>query len=337
MALLSRIVWPVWNAGERRLRAGPRLAMHGALIVGAYFVVFGLIAPLLGRGIGVFASLFALLMAIVVALTIACARWIDRRPIAELGIAGRPGYLVDVAFGVALGGACMGAIALFEIEMGWARYAPRYASAADAAGAVGAFGSSLTVWISVAVIEELQFRGYPLINLSEGLGAMRRRRDVAAAIAVVVTSLVFGVAHGANPGASPAAVALVGFGGILLAVGLVVQGDLAIPIGLHLGWNFFQNLFGMQVSGQTWLEDASLLRRQELGPDVATGGAFGPEAGLEGLAAMVLGIVLTLAWVGLRARRLEVHERFVRPYAERAGGARSASVGRSEVDAPAGP
>jgi uncharacterized protein len=42
---------------------------------------------------------------------------------------------------------------------------------------------------------------------------------------------------------------------------------------------------------------------------VRTGGDFGPEAGLIGLAAIVLGCGLTLLWVKWRYKRIELFER----------------------------
>ena len=168
------------------------------------------------------------------------------------------------------------------------------------------------MFIAVAIIEEVIFRGYPLHNVCEGLKARGASRGARAAIATLLTSLAFGVAHAANPNASAMAVLFIAFGGIFLASGLLFSGDLAIPIGAHLGWNFFQNCFGMQVSGQQF-EAATLFRRDELGPDFATGGAFGPEAGLEGLCAMALGTILTLCWIRVRTGSLVLHPRFDSP------------------------
>lgn len=315
MDVLARIATPVWNAEERRPRALVRLAIFAVMVVVAMIAV-GAVRVFVG---GSLASLFALQAVLVVAVSVVAARWVDRRPFSELGLAPRRGYVLDLAFGVVLGAVCMGAIAGVESALGWGRYELRSLASSELSGALPEWGAAITLFVAVAVLEELTFRGYPLVNISEGLPGFGARRDVAVTVAVVLTSLAFGVAHAGNPGASEIAVAYVAFGGMFLAVGLVLQGDLAIPIGAHFGWNFFQSLLGMQVSGQSF-GDAALLRRDELGPDVATGGAFGPEAGLEGLGAMVLGIVLTLAWVRARQGALRVHERFLvtrRPRAPR--------------------
>lgn len=309
MSLVARMLWPIWNAEERRPRALVRLAIY-VVLVALVMLASSFVASFFGRGVGAMSVYFGVQALGVLGVTTLCARAIDRRPLASVGLMPRRGYLLDLSFGVLLGGICMGAIALFELALGWARFAPRFAETAALEGALPAFGSSLTVFVSVALIEELTFRGYALPNLREMLPA-RLPPDQAVTLAVVLSSLAFGLAHAANPHASAMATAYVAFGGAFLALGLVVQGDLAIPIGAHFGWNFFQNLFGMQVSGQTWLDGASLLQRVELGPDVATGGAFGPEAGLEGLAAMVLGIALTLGWLRARGGPLRIHPSLV--------------------------
>jgi CRISPR/Cas system-associated protein Csm6 len=61
-------------------------------------------------------------------------------------------------------------------------------------------------------------------------------------------------------------------------------------MGMHLGWNFFEGVgFGFHVSG---LDIYPLTRIQIHGPDLWTGGAFGPEAGLIVLPALILGALL---------------------------------------------
>jgi hypothetical protein len=66
---------------------------------------------------------------------------------------------------------------------------------------------------------------------------------------------------------------------------------------LHLSWNFFQgNVYGFPVSG--WKEAmGSLLQVAQSGPEWMTGGAFGPEAGLLGAAAMLCGIAATVIYL----------------------------------------
>lgn len=295
-----------WNAGERRLRLGFRLAIFAAALV-AVFMFVGLLAR--GRSLESITAVFMLQMALVLTVSGIQVRAVDRRPLSDLGLTPRPGYVLDLAFGVVLGAVCMATIAALEIALGWGAYTPRHEDRAELFSSASSYGSVILIFTAVAIIEEVIFRGYPLHNLCEGMRVPPARRGFTAAIATVFTSIVFGVAHAGNPHVSELAVAFIAFGGIFLAVGLLFSGDLAIPIGAHFGWNFFQNFFGMQVSGQQF-EGAAFFRRDELGPDMMTGGAFGPEAGIEGLFGMVLGTILTLSWLRLRSGSLRLHPRF---------------------------
>jgi hypothetical protein len=63
-----------------------------------------------------------------------------------------------------------------------------------------------------------------------------------------------------------------------------------------MSWNFFQgSVFGFPVSGVS--SAASFIGIHQAGPELFTGGAFGPEAGLVGLVALALGSVLIVLWL----------------------------------------
>jgi membrane protease YdiL (CAAX protease family) len=312
---LARAASLVWSPEERRLRALLRIALYVMLMAVAiggagWLTPWQWVDPLAALAI-----FFGLQMLFVLALTWFAARAIDRRRFVDLGLAPRSGYVSDVVFGVAAGGGCMGAIAVVEQMTGWAVYDARVADAGAIVDALSAIGTSFSIFVAVAVIEELTFRGYAITNLGEGLARRGAGgpHPVAAGGALVLSSIAFGVAHAENPSASWVSIAYIAFGGVFLGTSYLLRGDLAMPIGLHLGWNFFQNLLGMPVSGRGEFAGAALLSRLETGPDVATGGAFGPEAGLTGLCAMALGIAMTLGWVRVRAGRLAIDPRLGRP------------------------
>jgi hypothetical protein len=126
--------------------------------------------------------------------------------------------------------------------------------------------------------EELLTRGYWLQNLSAGLSQ---------SLGVLLSSAVFALAHWFNPNLNWQALLGLFLAGLFLAYGYLRTRQLWLPIGLHLGWNFFEGtLFGFPVSGQYQYQ---LIRQTVTGPDLITGGSFGPEAGLVLLPVLVLG------------------------------------------------
>ncbi|MFD3744998.1 CPBP family intramembrane glutamic endopeptidase [Nocardia sp. NPDC058633] len=162
--------------------------------------------------------------------------------------------------------------------------------------ASGSFWACLGVagsMASVAVTEELLFRGVVYRILEERTGAI---------IAIAVSSLLFGLTHLLNPNATlwgTAAIAVEG--GALLAIAYAVTRSLWLPIGLHFAWNFTESgVFGTAVSGAHG--EPGLLRTVLSGPDVLTGGTFGPEASLFALLCCLVPAVWLLRGTKLVAR-----------------------------------
>ncbi|HBR33767.1 MAG TPA: CPBP family intramembrane metalloprotease domain-containing protein, partial [Firmicutes bacterium] len=81
--------------------------------------------------------------------------------------------------------------------------------------------------------------------------------------------------------------------GVLFALAYIVTGALYLPLALHFSWNFFQSFFGFAVSGFAF---PSIFQLEVTGPELWTGGAFGPEAGCSGLFLLVLAIGATLLY-----------------------------------------
>jgi uncharacterized protein len=124
-------------------------------------------------------------------------------------------------------------------------------------------------------------------------------------LATVLSSVVFGFAHANNDGASTISTINVALAGVMLALGLLWTAELALPIGLHLSWNFCQgNLFGFPVSGNH--VEPRIIAVRQLGEPWLTGGEFGPEAGVVGVVAMMIGVGLMAAWVRLSRGSLEL-------------------------------
>jgi hypothetical protein len=122
----------------------------------------------------------------------------------------------------------------------------------------------------------------------------------------LISSSVFGLLHAANPNSSWISTLNLILSGLFLGLGFVLTGELAIPIGLHITWNFFQgNVFGFPVSGSK--SGTSIISILQGGPDLLTGGAFGPEAGLVGIFAFLVGSILTVLYVRKTRGEVRMH------------------------------
>jgi membrane protease YdiL (CAAX protease family) len=189
--------------------------------------------------------------------------------------------LKDVLAGFGIGFLVMGLVYLFELSMGWVIF-NGFAWTRDPIRTV----ISQTLFFLVAYIlvgwnEELLSRGYHLQNIASGLDMKW---------ALIITSVLFSLLHSANPYASWISFIGIFLAGIFLGYGYLRTRQLWLSIGLHIGWNFFEGVvFGFPVSGTT---NYTLIDTTVNGPDLWTGGQFGPEAGLVVLPALLLGFFL---------------------------------------------
>jgi uncharacterized protein len=234
-------------------------------------------------------------------------RFLDRRPFADFGFHLGGGWWLDLLFGMVLGALLMSAVFLVELGFGWISVNGAFRSLVPGTPFALALLLPTTIFVCVGVYEELLSRGYQLRNAAEGLNLPFVGPRNAVIVAWVLSSAFFGFLHIDNPNATLYSTINVALAGLMLGFGYVLTGELAIPIGLHITWNFFQgSVFGFPVSG---LEPvgATFLSTQQGGPALWTGGPFGPEAGLLGPAAMILGGLLMALWVRLRSGKLSIH------------------------------
>ena len=274
---------------EKRLRSGWRILAHLILLL---IISFFLAGPLLA-----FASLspvFAFLgdefLISVLAFTASiylARRWFDRRSFRGLGLQWDADATRDLLFGIFMPALLMALVFLAEWAFGWLTF-EGFAWQVDGFNPA-AIGYWAAAFIMVGWYEELLTRGYWLQNLAEGLGMP---------LAVLISSAVFSLLHLINPSASIASVLGIFCGGLFLAYAYLRTGRLWLPIGLHIGWNFFQGpVFGFPVSG---LASTRLLVHSNNGPLLITGGSFGPEAGLIILPTLALGAYLIYVYTQQR-------------------------------------
>ncbi|MGF1505827.1 MAG: lysostaphin resistance A-like protein, partial [Anaerolineae bacterium] len=217
-------------------------------------------------------------------------------------------WWIDLGFGLLLGAVLMAGIFLIELAAGWVTVTGTFVAAEG--NAIVGIVAVLIAFLCVGFYEEVLSRGYHLVNLAEGFSGLGKAPAIA--LATLLSSALFGVLHATNPNASALSTFNIFLAGFMLAAGMLLTGKLAIPIGLHITWNFFQGaVFGFPVSGLSPV--ATVVAVEQGGPALLTGGAFGPEAGLIGVAAMAVGIALTVGYVRLRYGSVDLHGPLVEP------------------------
>lgn len=159
-----------------------------------------------------------------------------------------------------------------------------------------ALGLGFGVFVLVALWEENLFRGFIFQRFVEGLGVWP---------AQVILALFFGFSHWGNPGMQGATKAWatlnIALAAVLMGLAYLRTRSLALPVGIHLGWNWTQgNVLGFGVSGTTnqhgWIRPVFQGK-----PDWVSGGAFGLEASIFGALAVLLAIFLIWKWKGSAA------------------------------------
>jgi membrane protease YdiL (CAAX protease family) len=275
-SLLARIFL---SPEEERLRAGWRLTAHFVLLG---FIILGLTIPvsiasqaLQGMSPTLTGGVFA---ALAMTISVYLARgWFDKRTFKQLGAAWSRQSGAALLQGVGIGGAIMALIFLVEWGAGWLKI-----EGVGWAAMEGMITGEIVEWLLLFVLvgwyEELYFRGYIMTNVGEGINP---------AWGLALSTLYFSATHLNNPFSSPASLMGITAAGLFLGYAYVRAGNLWLPVGLHIGWNVFEGVvFGFPVSG---IDTAAFVQQSASGPEIITGGHFGPEAGLILLPALLLG------------------------------------------------
>lgn len=148
-----------------------------------------------------------------------------------------------------------------------------------------AFGLLLLNLVTLAVAalaEEVAFRGYSYRRLIEATGPVA---------ATILMSLLFGLGHALNPGATWASTLVTILAGVLLSVAWLRTHGLWLGWGLHFAWNASMGiLFGLPVSGIT--DFASIVQTRAFGRLWLTGGDYGPEGAGITVIVLLIGIAV---------------------------------------------
>ena len=216
-------------------------------------------------------------------------RGLDRRSFSSLGLELKATAVRDLVVGFLIPALLFALIFILQWGLGWLTIEGwGWAAGSFTLTMLGVL-LGLVGFFAVGFYEELLFRGYYLQNLRDGTGL---------SIALFLSSAIFALAHLGNFSSSIASSIGIFAAAFFLAYGWIRTGALWLPIGLHIGWNFFQGpIFGFAVSGTP---TPSIVVQSVEGPELLTGGGFGPEAGLIVLPLMALGSLFI--WLYTRGR-----------------------------------
>lgn len=149
-------------------------------------------------------------------------------------------------------------------------------------------GVNLVFFLLVGTGEEIAFRGIVFRVIDGKWGTW---------MAFIVSGLLFGFVHIGNAGATVlSSLAIAIEAGVILGLAYKLTGTLWTAIAIHWVWNYMEGpVLGFPVSGTDF--GTPMFVSDTNGPDLVTGGPFGPEASLVmvGVSLLVC-LVFWLCW-----------------------------------------
>ena len=218
-------------------------------------------------------AIAAAMALLVMAVYVAWGRWIERRDVTELSLpgAGRE-WAIGGLIGIALYTGCV------LLLMLWGMYS------VEGLNPLSFMIPAAAIAVKSSVFEELLFRGVLFKSVEDMAGSW---------IAIIVSSLVFGIIHLVNPDSTVAGAVYIAIeAGLLLAAAYLVTRRLWMAIGFHMLWNYVQSaVYSGILSGSVALP--GLLKVKIEGPTFYTGGNFGMEQSVFALIlCTITGVVL---------------------------------------------
>lgn len=205
-----------------------------------------------------------------------CTRLFEGLPWRSLGLTLHHGWLRDLLLGCVIGFAGLA----FAVAIATAAGGLRFTLGGSVLGMIRSLVISAVMLFIAALAEEALFRGYPLQTLT---------RARLAVLALILTSVPFGLAHLSNPNVIPGATfANTVLAGLWLGVAYLRTRSLWFPLGVHWAWNWaLGGVFGLPISGKTLVSNP-LLIGVDVGPAWLTGGNYGIEGGVACTIAMLI-------------------------------------------------
>ena len=202
-------------------------------------------------------------------------KFIDRKPLMSIGLSVKDKaneMLIGLGFALAfIGGLFLVLWLIGAINItGFVGFKP------------GVFIVSIMLFMA-AFDEELIFRGYILNNMMDSTNNRW--------IALAGSSLLFALLHSGNPSVWSTWVPMTELfaAGFILGISYTFTKNLWFPTFFHFGWNFFQGLFGFEISGIN-VDSWKMISHENTGnvPDIVSGGAFGIEGSVITLSCTII-------------------------------------------------
>ncbi|NOK08471.1 CPBP family intramembrane glutamic endopeptidase [Corallococcus exercitus] len=215
--------------------------------------------------------------------------YLERQPLTSLGMSLDRRAARHVGAGVLGGMVLVGLVAV----CGWAAGGYHLERAGNPQ--VAAVVKAAWLMLGVALFEETLFHGYLFQRVIRGLGTFW---------AQVVLSLIFCLAHPFNTQMDVptriVAMLTTFLAGWMLGLCYLRTRHLALPVGVHMGWNWFLGVMGFGVSGNEskgWWTPVFHGR-----PEWVSGGAYGLEASIFSVVVLTLAIAGLTRWKGSAVR-----------------------------------
>jgi membrane protease YdiL (CAAX protease family) len=225
---------PPVKAAARPPRIGVRVGIFAFIQILTLMAAGQILMPWAGPLVtGAASTFFAAVLANAITLRI-----YERGQLADIGLGSHPGWSRNLLIGAALGIGSGVFVAGVPLLAGMARLVP----APEQPRNWASFVFVSIVLLFGAAGEEMLFRGY-------GFQLLMRRWGPFATILPV--SVLFAWAHSGNPDVTPLALVNTFLWGVMFGICFLRSGDLWLPIGMHVGWNWTLPLFGVNVSGFT--------------------------------------------------------------------------------------
>jgi len=286
---MNKAVNIFYNTSEKRLRSGWRLIIQFGLFLGAYLLPIVFLDGIRDSYYKNLADEISTFLLVIFSIWIV-TKFIDKRKFSDLGFHFNADWFFNYFEGLIIGAVVFFFIFLIELSFNWIEVYS-YASLENIMGFILKLAGRLFGFFCVAVMEETFSRGYQLKNLSEGFFSNVASKRKAIIIALIVSSVFFGIMHAENPNITLLGVFNLSLIGLFYGYAYIATGSLAMAIGIHTTWNFVQgNILGYQVSGMD--SEISVFQINNIGPASITGGSFGPEGGIIIIAAILFGAVI---------------------------------------------